>query len=121
VRRGGENRGPLASVYQVEAAGAAAAGNPIREVLRMNAFKILFALVMLILAVVGGFVLFGMVAWLFKYLIFFGVLALVGAVAYKALKKGDARETYQLGDSSDSDLARADRILEEMRRKQLTK
>lgn len=86
----------------------------------MNAFKVLFALVMLILAVVGGFVLFGMVAWLFKYLIFFGVLALVGAVAYKALKKGDDREVYQLGEH-ESDLARTDRILEEMRRKQLMK
>ena len=87
----------------------------------MNAVKVLLALLVLVLAVVGGFAIFGLVAWLFKYLIFFGVLALVGAVAYKALKKGDRPETYQLGDYSEGDLARTDRILEEMRRKQLTK
>jgi arginine exporter protein ArgO len=86
----------------------------------MNVFKIIFALVLLCLAVVGGFALFGLVAWLFKYLIFFGIVLLVGAVAYKALKKGDSSAPYQLADH-ESDLARADRLLEELRRKQLTK
>lgn len=86
----------------------------------MNVFKVILALVVLFLAIIGGLAVFGLVAWLFKYLIFFGVLLLVGAVAYKALKKGDRPEAYQLGDY-DSDLARADRLLEEMRRKQLTK
>ncbi len=87
----------------------------------MNAFKVLLALLVLVLAVIGGFAVFGLVAWLFKYLVIFGVLALVGAVAYKALKKGDRAEQYQLGDYGDSDMARADRLLEELRRKQLTK
>jgi hypothetical protein len=86
----------------------------------MNVFKVILALVLLFLAVIGGLAVFGLVAWLFKYLVFFGIVLLVGAVAYKALKKGDRPETYQLGDA-DSDLARTDRILEEMRRKQLTK
>jgi uncharacterized membrane protein len=88
----------------------------------MNFFKILLALAVLVLAVFGAFAVFGLVAWLLKYLVFFGVIVLVGAVAYKALKKGDDRGyEYQLGSDPESDLARTDRILEEMRRKQLTK
>ncbi|HWS53867.1 MAG TPA: hypothetical protein VN228_07065 [Pyrinomonadaceae bacterium] len=87
----------------------------------MNFFKILIALVALFLIAVGAFAVFGLVAAIFKYLIFFGVIFLVGAVAYKALK-GDGRgHEYQLGNDPESDLARADRLLEEMRRKQLTK
>jgi uncharacterized membrane protein len=88
----------------------------------MNFFKILLALVVLVLAVLGAFAVFGLVAAIFKYLVFFGIIFLVGAVAYKALKKGDDRGIdYQLGSDPESDLARTDRILEEMRRKQLTK
>ena len=88
----------------------------------MNFFKILLALVALFLLVIGAFAVFGLVAAIFKYLVFFGVIFLVGAVAYKALKKGEERGfEYQLGNDPESDLARADRLLEEMRRKQLTK
>jgi hypothetical protein len=87
----------------------------------MNIFKIILALVLLFLVVLGAFAVFGLVAALFKYLVFFGVIILVGAIAYKALKKDDRRFEYQLGSDPDSDLARADRLLEEMRRKQLTK
>jgi uncharacterized BrkB/YihY/UPF0761 family membrane protein len=87
----------------------------------MNIFKIILALVVLFLAALGAFAVFGLVAALFKYLVFFGVIILVGAVAYKALTKGDRRPEYQLGNDPDSELARADRLLEEMRRKQLTK
>lgn len=86
----------------------------------MNVFKVLLALVVLLLAVIGGFAIFGLVAWLFKYLVFFGIILLVGAVAYKALKKGESRADYQLAEHDD-DFARADRLLEELRRKQLTK
>ena len=71
----------------------------------MNFFKVILALVVLFLAVLGAFAVFGLVAWLFKYLVFFGVIFLVGAVAYKVLKKDD-RPAYQL---------------EELRRRQLTK
>ena len=85
----------------------------------MNFFKVILALVVLFLAVLGAFAVFGLVAWLFKYLVFFGVIFLVGAVAYKALKKGD-RPAYQL-EEPESELARADRLLEELRRRQLTK
>lgn len=87
----------------------------------MNIFKIILALVVLFLAALGAFAVFGLVAALFKYLLFFGVIILVGAVAYKALKKDDRVYEYQLGSDPESELARADRLLEEMRRKQLTK
>ncbi len=88
----------------------------------MNVFKIILALVLLFLAVIGGFAVFGLVAWLFKYLVYIGVILLVGAVAYKVLKKADRPEPYQLGEPDyESDLARTDRLLEELRRKQLTK
>jgi hypothetical protein len=87
----------------------------------MNVVKFLLALLLLVLAVIGGFAVFGLLAWLFKYLVIFGVILLVGAVAYKALKGGGERsEPYQLSDH-ESDLARTDRLLEELRRKQLTK
>ncbi len=86
----------------------------------MNVFKILLALVVLLLAALGAFAVFGIVAALFKYIVFFGVVLLVGAVAYKALKKGDRPGDYQLAGPED-DFARADRLLEELRRKQLTK
>jgi uncharacterized BrkB/YihY/UPF0761 family membrane protein len=86
----------------------------------MNVFKIILALVVLFLAALGAFAVFGIVAALFKYLVFFGVIILVGAVAYKALKRDDRPAGYELG-SDESELARADRILEEMRRKQLMK
>lgn len=86
----------------------------------MNAFKIVLALLLLVLAVIGGFAVFGLLAGLFKYLVFFGVILLVGAVAYKALRKGEGRADYQLPEPDD-DFARADRLLEELRRKQLTK
>jgi len=86
----------------------------------MNVFKVILALVVLVLAVIGGLAVFGLVAWLFKYLVFFGVVLLVGAVAYKALKKGGTGGSYQLAEPED-DFARADRLLEELRRKQLTK
>lgn len=87
----------------------------------MNIFKVLLALAVLFLAALGAFAVFGLVAALFKYLVFFGVILLVGAVAYKALKKDDRRYEYQLGNVPEAELARADRLLEEMRRKQLTK
>lgn len=86
----------------------------------MNVFKIILALVVLVLAALGAFAVFGIVAALFKYILFFGAVLLVGAVAYKALKKGGDRADYQLAEPED-DFARADRLLEEMRRKQLTK
>lgn len=88
----------------------------------MNFMKIILALVVLFLAALGAFAVFGLVAALFKYLLLFGVIFLVGAVAYKALKGGDERTVeYQLGNDPDSELARTDRLLEELRRKQLTK
>ena len=86
----------------------------------MNFFKVILALVVLFLAVLGAFAVFGLVAWLFKYLVFFGVIFLVGAVAYKALSKGERRQPYQI-EEPESELARADRLLEELRRRQLTK
>jgi len=86
----------------------------------MNVTKLLLALLVLVLAVLGGYALVGLVAWLFKYIVLLGVVLLVGAVAYKALKGGGEREPYQLSDH-ESDLARTDRLLEELRRKQLTK
>jgi len=87
----------------------------------MNLVKIILALVVLFLVALGAFAVFGIVAALFKYLVFFGIVILVGAVAYKALKKDDRRSEYQLGSDPDSELARTDRLLEEMRRKQLMK
>ncbi|MCA1593666.1 MAG: hypothetical protein LC754_13650 [Acidobacteria bacterium] len=85
----------------------------------MNFFKLILALVVLFLAVLGAFALFGLVAVVIKYLFFFGLLALAGLVGYKALKKTDA--PLLEANPFDRELERAQRSLEEIKRRQLSK
>lgn len=85
----------------------------------MNIWKLIFGLIVLALAVVGAFALFGIIAWLFQYLFWIGALLVVGVVAYKLLSKPERKEPGLL--PADMELERADRLLEELRRKQLTK
>ncbi len=86
----------------------------------MNIFKILLALVVLFLAAFGALALFGLIAATLKYLILLGLIILVGAVGYKALtKKSDA--PLLESDWADRELAKAQRLLDSVRRGQLTK
>jgi hypothetical protein len=85
----------------------------------MNFFKIILALLVLALAVLGAFAIFGVVAALFKYLVILGVITLAGVGAYKLLSKPDG-EQYELS-SAEREMMQAQRALEEIRRRQLTK
>ena len=84
----------------------------------MNFFKIILALLVLFLAVIGGLAVFGLLAAIVKYLFYFGVIALVGVIAYKALSK-PARPQLEMS-ATDLELERAERVLAEIKSKQLT-
>lgn len=86
----------------------------------MDKLKILLFLLVLALAIVGAFSLFGLIAVVFKWLIWIGLIALVVGVGVKLLKKGEKPSRAQLGDPN-FELDRADRLLEEIRAKQLLK
>ena len=86
----------------------------------MDKFKIVLALLVLLLAAVGAFFVFGLIAWAFQYLLWIGVLAVIVGVAYKVLKR-PARPPMNELDAPDWELDRADRVLEDMKRKQLLK
>jgi hypothetical protein len=83
----------------------------------MTLFKVLLALLVLALAIVGGIALFGVVAALLKWLVIFGVIALAGVGAYKLLSKSDEP---RLGlSSAEIEMMKAEKMLAELRRKQL--
>ncbi len=81
--------------------------------------KLVLTLIALLLAIVGAFFLFGIVVSLIKLLLVVGVLVLVVSVAVKMLKKPDEERGELHG--ADVELERADRLLEELKRKQLMK
>jgi 4-hydroxybenzoate polyprenyltransferase len=85
----------------------------------MNFFKIVLALLVLLLAALGTLMLWGVLVGLVKLLFYVGIIALVGAFAYKALKKTKPRA--ELGAwPADMELEKADRLLEEVRSRRLT-
>ena len=85
----------------------------------MSFFKIILALLVLVLAVVGVVVLFGVVAALFKWLVILGVIALAGVGAYKLLSKPD-EPRLELS-SAEAEMLKAEQMLADIRRKQLSK
>ena len=86
----------------------------------MKFFKILLALVALFFVVWGAFALFGLVAALFKWLVIFGVLALAGVGAYKLLSGPDDEGLPQLS-PAEAEMLKAEQLLAELRRRELTK
>ena len=91
--------------------------SPLNEV--ESFFKIILALLVLVLAVGGGFALFGLVAWLFKWFVILGVITLAGVGAYKLLSKPD-EPRLELS-SAEAEMLKAEQMLAEIRQKQLTK
>jgi hypothetical protein len=85
----------------------------------MNFFKILLAILLLLLAVAGAFFLFGLLAGLVKLLLWIGIIALVVGVAVKLFSKGE-REPGQLEEAG-MGLDETDRLLAEYRSKKLLK
>ena len=86
----------------------------------MSFFKIILALLVLFLAVLGAFAIYGLVLVLLKWLVILGVIALAGVGAYKLLAGPDGEEPAALS-PAEAEMLKAERMLAELRRKQLTK
>ncbi|HEX3558246.1 MAG TPA: hypothetical protein VHU19_03530 [Pyrinomonadaceae bacterium] len=85
----------------------------------MKFFKFLLLFAALVFVAWGAFALFGVFVFLFKWLLIIGVIALAGVGAYKLLSKPDERH-LELS-SAEREMQQAERMLAELRRKQLTK
>jgi hypothetical protein len=83
-------------------------------------FKFLLLFAVLIFAVWGAFALFGLLAVLLKWLLILGVVALAGVGAYKLLSKPDDERHLELS-SAEREMQQAERMLAELRRRELTK
>ena len=90
----------------------------------MKLFKILLILLALVFVVWGGFWLFGVVAGLLyglvKWVIILGVIALAGVGAYRLLAGPDREEQAALS-PAEAEMLKAERLLADLRRKELTK
>ncbi|MDQ3744038.1 MAG: hypothetical protein M3444_06635 [Acidobacteriota bacterium] len=86
----------------------------------MKFFKFLLLFAVLIFAVWGTFALFGLLAVLLKWLLILGVVALAGVGAYKLLSKPDDERHLELS-SAEREMQQAERMLAELRRRELTK
>ena len=86
----------------------------------MKLFKVLLVLIALALLGVGAVALFGVVAALLKWVVIFGVIALAGVGAYKLLSKSDKPQLGELS-SAELEMMKAERLLAELKRNQLTK
>ncbi|HYY96482.1 MAG TPA: hypothetical protein VE713_18400 [Pyrinomonadaceae bacterium] len=86
----------------------------------MKFFKFLLLFAVLIFAVWGAFALFGLLAVLLKWLLILGVVALAGVGAYRLLSKPDDERHLELS-SAEREMRQAERMLAELRRKELTK
>jgi len=86
----------------------------------MKTAKLLFYAVVIFLAAVGGFMLFGAIISIAQYLVWLGAILLVGYVAVKLLKKKKP-ERPQLKTASPEELELQDalRKIEEIKRAQL--
>ncbi|HEX8146263.1 MAG TPA: hypothetical protein VF591_03590 [Pyrinomonadaceae bacterium] len=87
----------------------------------MKLFKVVLILIALFLMVLGGLALYGLFFVLLKWAVILGVIALAGVGAYKLLSKPDGEP--QLGELSSAELEmmKAERMLAELKRNQLTK
>ena len=88
----------------------------------MNYIKIILALVILFLAAVGAVALLGLLAATLKYILLFGLVVLAGTVGYKALTRKKRYDPPLLeGDWADRELDEVRRMLDGIRRGELTK
>ena len=90
----------------------------------MKLFKFLLLLVAIVFVLWGAFWLFGVVAGLLyalvKWAVIIGVFALAGVGAYKLLSGPDRGEQAALS-PAEAEMLKAERMLAELRRKELTK
>lgn len=86
----------------------------------MKFLKFLLFFAVLVFIAWGAFALFGILAFLLKWLLILGVVALAGVGAYKLLTKSEGARRPELSDA-EREMLQAERMLAELRRKQLTK
>jgi hypothetical protein len=90
----------------------------------MKLFKFLLLLVALVFVVWGAFWLFGVVAGLLyalvKWAVIIGVFALAGVGAYKLLAGSDSEQQAALS-PAEAEMMKAERLLADLRRRELTK
>ncbi len=90
----------------------------------MKLLKFLLILVALIFVAWGAFALLGFVAGLLyavvKWALIIGVIALVGAGAYRLIA-GPERQDHPVLADAEAEMLKAERMLAELRRKELTK
>ena len=90
----------------------------------MKFFKLLLIIVALIFVVWGAFWVFGVVAGLLyalvKWAVIIGVFALAGVGAYK-LFSGPGEDTQAALSPAEAEMLKAERMLADLRRKELTK
>lgn len=85
----------------------------------MKTAKLLFYAVILFLAAVGGFMLFGAIVTIAQYLVWLGAILLVGYVAVRLLKKKPERPQLKTS-PEERELEEAMRKIEEIKRARLT-
>jgi len=86
----------------------------------MNNLKTIFYAIVIFLAAIGAFMVFGLIAAAIQYLFILGVLILGGVLAYKLLKK--PYDDPQLeAKRANRELKEVTRKLEEIKRKQFSK
>jgi hypothetical protein len=83
-------------------------------------FKLVLAMLVLVLAIFGAFAIFGILAALFKWFVILAVVALLGVGAYKLLSGPDKGSHPELN-SAEAEMLKAERMLAELRRRELTK
>ena len=90
----------------------------------MKFFKFLLLLLALVFVVWGAWALLGAVAGLLyalvKWAVILGVIALVGVGAYKLLAGPDSEAPHELS-AAEAEMLKTERMLAELRRRQLTK
>jgi hypothetical protein len=86
----------------------------------MKLLKVLLILLAIALVGVGAVALFGVIAALLKWVVIFGVIALAGVGAYKLLSKSDKPRLGELS-SAELEMMKAERMIAELKRNQLTK
>ncbi len=91
----------------------------------MKLFKLLLMLFALFVVVWGAFWLFGVLTGLLfalvKWAIILGVVALAGVGAYRLISGPDQDDAPPALSSAEAEMLKAERMLAELRRKELTK
>ncbi len=86
----------------------------------MKLFKVVLVLIALFLMVLGGLALYGLFFALLKWAVILGVIALAGVGAYKLMSKPDRDSPLELS-SAEAEMMKAERMLAELKRRQLSK